>query len=284
MIFNNIEVYGGCDINYVLSKEEILSEDQIKALENNAIQSPEWDVATRLCAIFNDTTNGSNIDSEEITSYHIQKKSLTENIMRTVAKVDGGISSIIDFNVANRETYKYYITPLSEKNNSLITYNILDTPNISMDWSSWSIVGINQIKDNVYEVDDDNIWMFYLNIESKKRSVELSKEYQAGFNRFPKVFSYNTNYVKGSMTCYLGNIDNRSEYIDDDAQKIEKWNAFCCNQQLKLLRDTKGTVYLVDIESTSFTPEEYANGSPTKITFNFVQIDTAVDKSIFKAV
>ena len=216
MAFNKLEIFGGCDVNYILNENVELSESIISDLTQNAIHSPEWGVNTELLAIFNDSTNGGNLNNDNIISYRIQKRNIKENIMRTVANVDASDTKIIDFNIANNEVYKYYIVPIIEIDGVREYGRTVETPEISMDWDSWSVIGLRETESNIYEVDYDNIWIFKLNLEPGDYTVNIGKTFSDGIGRFPKSFTNSNNYVKGKLSCYMGDINCVSEYINDE--------------------------------------------------------------------
>lgn len=284
MAYNKIEVFGSCDINYIWSKDKILSDDDINTLSEQAINSPQWDLNTVILPIFNNSTNATSIDNDNIVSYRIQRRNLKENVLRTVANVEKTDSKIIDFNVPDDETYKYYITPVVEGDGVQSFINTVETSEITPNWCSWSVIGLKDIDEGVYEADCDNIWVFHLNLEPGDYTPVFSKTYTEGMGRFPKGFSGSTNYMKGKLSCYIGDINKVSEYINDDASRVEKWTEFCNNGELKLIRDTKGNAYLADIENTSLQISDYINAKPTKLTFDFIQLGEAKEACVFKVV
>lgn len=284
MAFNKIEIYGSCDVNYMWSKDTVLSDSEIDSIVQEGIYSPEWDTESTALAIFNDNLSASNFNNENILYYKIQRKNTRENIMRTVANVDKTETKIIDFNIGNKATYKYYITPILEVDGKEVTGQTIETDEFDTDWCSWSVIGLKTVDEATYEIDDDNIWIFHLNLEAGDYKPVYSKTYTQGMGRFPKGFSGKTNYIKGSLSCYLGEVDKYGDYCNDDVVKNKKWTEFCNNDELKLLRDIKGNVFLVDIEDTSMKVENYINGMPTKISFNFIQLGDAEPISTYKVV
>lgn len=284
MAYNKIEIFGRCDINYIWNKNNTLSDDDINTLAQKAIHSPQWDLDTNALAKFNNSTNASSFEEVNVVSYRIQKRNQKENVMRTVANVDKNDVKVIDYNVANDETYKYYVTPVVEINGERVFATTIETDEITPNWSSWSVIGLREIEEDIYEADYNNIWVFGLNLEPGDYTPTFSKAYNEGIGRFPKGFSNSTNYVKGKLSCYMGDIDCVSEYINDDALRIEKWNSFCNNGELKLIRDTKGNVYLADIDTSSFQTSDYVNGKPTTLSFTFIQLGEAKDVCVFKVV
>ena len=284
MAFNKIEIFGGCNINYLWSKDNVLTEREINTLAEQGISSPKWDLNTIVLAIFDNSTQASNLNNGNIISYRISKKNIKENILRTVAEVDSFNSKIIDFNVGNNETYKYYVSPIAEIDGKQNFLQVIESQEVTPDWCSWSVIGLKNIDDCIYEADNDNIWTFHLDLEPGEYTPTFSKTFTEGMGRYPKGFSGNTNYIKGQLSCYIGNVNNISEYIDDDVLRVERWVDFCNNDQLKLIRDTKGNVYIGDIETTPYQISDYINGTPTKITFSFIQLDNSKDSMIFKVV
>ena len=284
MAFNKIAIYGSGDVNYVWSKDTILSEDEINIIVQEGICSPEWDTSSTMLATFNDDLSGSDFGNNNVIYYKIQRKNVKENIMRAVANVDKSETKVIDFNIGNKATYKYYITPVIEADGKEVTGQTIETDEFNTEWCSWSVIGLKTIENDVYEIDDNNIWIFHLNLEPGDYKPVYSKTFTQGMGRFPEGFSGETNYIKGSLSCYIGEVDKFGDYCNDDVVKNKKWAEFCNNDEMKLLRDVKGNVFLVDIEDTSMKVENYVNGMPTKISFNFIQIGDAEHVCVYKAV
>lgn len=284
MAFNKIEVFGDCDVNYVWSKDNKLTEAEIETMSQNGIHSPEWDYNSIALATFNDSLSASSFENEDIVGYRIQRKNIKDNVMKTVAEVGGDNTGVVDFNIANNATYKYYITPVLSKDNETVLGQTVETDELNTSWDSWSIIGLKEVGEKQYEIDNDNIWVFHLNLEAGDYKPVYSKTFVNGFGRFPKGFSGETNYLKGSLSCYVGAVNKFGDYDNDDANKDKKWREFCNNGDLKLLRDLKGNVFLVDIEDTTQKIESYANDMPTKLSFNFIQLGDADDICAYEVV
>ena len=56
---------------------------------------------------------------------------------------------------------------------------------------------------------------------------------------------------------------------------MEKWNEFCSNDQLKLLKDRKGHKYIVDITSSSSNTIDETREQATVVTIEWTQVDNA---------
>lgn len=252
--------------------KEILTDDRIAEMQSSGIHTPEWDFNTVMLANFNNDLSASSYNqSMSLTGYKIVKKNLTTNKTYKVADIKinsfDGIG-IEDFNVANNEEYEYWITPIYSTG---MGDPIITSP-ISTDWYGWSVVGINptDAKD-VYTVDLDNIWSFKLNIEPGGYTPVFNKHIETGFGKYPKIYTGENNYLKGSLSCLIGDVDC-VDYVGDDAGKLRKWREFCHSSCLKLIKDTKGHVIVGDIEDTSYTIEDLYPVAPSTISFNYLEL------------
>ena len=284
MAFNKIEIYGGGDINYVWSRDTAVSNEEINSIVQNGVCSPEWGVDSIALATFNNNLKASNFNNDNILCYKIQRRNIKENVVKTVANIDKIDTKIIDINIGNKATYKYYITPMVEIDGKEVVGQTLETKEFNTNWHCWSVIGLHLVDGNTYIIDDNNIWKFHLNLEAGDYKPVYSKTYTNGMGRYPKGFSGETNYIKGSLSCYLGDVDKFGSYKNDDVDKLKQWREFCNNGEMKLIRDIKGNVFLADIEDTSLKPEHYANGDPTKISFNFIELGDAEKVCAYKVV
>ena len=284
MVFNKIEIYGGGDINYMWSKDTAISNEEISSLSQQGVCSPEWDTNSTALATFNNNLSASNFNDNNIIYYKIQRRNMKENVVQTVANTKKTDMKIMDFNIGNKSTYKYYITPIVEVDGKETSIQTIETNEFKTDWCSWSVIGLHMVDEKTYQIDEDNIWVFHLNLDAGDYKPVYSKTYAQGMGRYPRGFSGETNYIEGSLSCYLGNVNKSGNYDDDDIDKLKKWTEFCNNGDMKLIRDIKGNVFLADIKDTSLKVENYVNDNPTKISFDFIELGDSKSVCAYKVV
>ena len=272
MGFSTLKINGNCDVNYVWSKRADLNSEDINTIANNGIYSPLWDNQTVMLATFSNTLNASNI-SGTIYGYLIHRQKSNENIRYKVAEVDSTITNIKDFNIGNKASYQYFITPIYINNGQKSLGDPILTDSIQTDFNSWSVISLSPTSDeNIYTVDVNDIWNFYIDTKSGSFANKDDKIITKGLGQFPKMYIGKTNYLTGSLSCLIGNVNCEAKYYDDDIEKLESWRDFCNNGKLKLLRDPKGHIIPCEITDISYENDDKYEELPTTISFNFTQL------------
>jgi len=282
-LYTKVKLYGGQDVNYVWVKEGTSTNEEVTAVDNNKISTPTWDAKTIALAPFINGISASELNNTaSIVGYKIQRKNVNDDVLYNVAELSSDKTRIQDYNISNRSTFEYHITPIYELNNVRTLGSPIITDPISTDWSAWSVVGTKLTnKEKVYTVDEDNIWSFELNIKSNALTPKFDKTFQDGFGRFPRASYGNRNYIEGGLETLIGKVSYNGEYTDDNIDLWEKWVQFCANGQLKLLKDRKGHVLPIDIKDTSPECMDDLSEQVTTISFNFVQLDDSKVISVY---
>lgn len=281
MSFSTLKINGNCDCNFVWSKKSGLSATDINSIAANGIYSPIWDGQTVTLATFSNSLNASNI-SGNITGYLIHRQKLNEDVRYKVAEVKSSVTNIKDFNIGSRAEYQYFITPVYNNNGNKILGEPILTDSIKTDFDSWSVISVSPTaEENVYIVDTDSIWNFYVDIESGSISIKDDKIITTGLGKFPKTYEGETNYLTGNFSCLIGNANHAMEYQEDDIDKLEKWRNFCNNGKLKLLRDLKGHIIPCEITDVSYDSDDKFKELQTTISFNFTQLEDSKNISIY---
>ncbi len=131
------------------------------------------------------------------------------------------------------------------------------------------------------------LWSFEFNIEEGNMVQNLSKEQYLTLSNFPKISKTKRNYISSSLSCYIGGVDMYEDYIDNKTL-IDKWEEFCASDSKKVLKDTKGNLFEIEVLNPQYKNELTAfrvdkNGymqSPTTIQFDWVQIGDMDKESI----
>lgn len=204
--------------------------------------------------------------------------------LKYIATLGDGALTVVDYNVVNDSTYKYYIFKEDESAISeAAASNIASTC-----WWDWSLIDLVQSKDNknLYYANPNSIWKFNLNVSSGEVAQNVNNTTYNNFTRFPKVSTGKLNYSSGTLTCILGNVekmnDNSIGYIEP-ASLLDDWNDFCTNGNIKLMKDRKGNAKLVMITSTSAQVDDVLKEQVNTITFSWTQIEDAANVTVIGA-
>lgn len=281
-----IKIHGNCDVNYMWRKtgSNIISQTDdayIEALAALGVHSPSWDSNTLMLSAFksDDLSAGDISQRNQIIKYTIHRQNILEDKRYLTAETSCDETCISDFNVADNAVYRYYITPTYLIDDEEVLGQPIETDTISIDALNLNIVALTPTEEaNVFTVDDNEIWNFSLNVSPGSFTPTYNKSIMNTIGRYPKVTHGKTNYLTGKFSVLLGNIScSDTEYVSDDIDSINKWQEFCNNGKLKLLRDGKGHVIPCEITETSY---EYSNElfeMPTTVSFSFIQLMDSKD-------
>ena len=205
-------------------------------------------------------------------NFSVYREVKDTNQLMKVAYLDDGSLSVIDYNVVNNQTYKYYIF----KEDSTSISAAVTSNEVLTCWQDWSLVDLTYNDDeDVYYADPNQIWKFNLNLSSDSQTQTFDSTVYNNFTQFPKVSVGKLNYATGGLTCLLGNIqklNNGEISYFEPSNMIEEWNDFCSNGNIKLLKNRKGNAMLVMITGSSSQVDDVIKEQPNTITFSWVQV------------
>ena len=242
---------------------------------NTAKYVPVLNNYSRFLVTFDDGTTTSEGVADVALGYNfsIYREVKDTNQLVYVARLGDGSLSMTDYSVTNNRTYKYYIFKEDE---SAISEAVVSN-DVSTCWWDWSLIDIipSTSEKGLYYTTGD-IWKFNLNISSAARTQTLNNTTYNNLTRFPKVSSGKLNYSTGSLTCLLGDVqrttNSLAEYIEPSTM-LDKWNEFCADGNMKLLKDRKGNAMLVMITGTSSQTDDVTREQTNTITFSWVEVE-----------
>jgi len=245
------------------------------------IVSPTWNLTTILMTKY--TSNPLNLSASnistgnnEIVGYRIMREQ--QGKLFKVADITTSDKVIYDYCCPNDTLVKYYFFPKEEISDGVYKFlSPIVSEEMKSEWASWSVIGTSIRDDNEYIVDEENIWTFYVNIDSGTMAQQNKRIQHDTYDRFPKLSVGKQRYLKSDLKCWLGNIvnntttDNMEKYVDDVAL-MEKWEEFANNGKLKLLKDIKGRTIPIDIVETKFDYIDEIPSQPVELSFSYEQI------------
>lgn len=279
MLTNNVKLYNNIKLDFFHIEDA--TGDNLDIF-NNVRFIPVLNNYSRFLVTFDDgTTTAQGIADEALGyTFSIYREVEGTNNLIYVARLDEGSLSVTDYGVVNNTNYRYYIF---QEDDSAVSEAVISN-NVQTCWWDWSLVDlIPSDEDNLYYVDDSNIWKFDLNLSSASMTNTMSATVYDSLAQYPKVSVSNTNYSTGGITCLLGSIsrDGSSALTyQEPAVLMDLWKAFCSNGRMKLLKDRKGNAYLVAITSNSSQIDDILSEQPNTITFNWVQVGDISNTSV----
>lgn len=169
----------------------------------------------------------------------------------------------------------------------------------------WSIVNLiptqedSQIGTDIstYVADTDNVWMFKYQLENGSLTQNVSKNELSTLGQYPKIGVGRKNFLSGSVSCYLGSEIiplSKVGYVErtpasrnvplstnEKAFMVEKWRDLVATGTPKLLRDTKGQSWIVQIMDGTTTTNEAISIKPDTINFSWRQVADTNDVIIY---
>lgn len=220
-----------------------------------------------------------------------------------------------DFNVANNSSYQYIVHPINDAQKQTFANSDIEGGRshltgkpVETKWDAWSLielipqdVGIDApIFKGAYRADIDNMWFFKYSLETGAQTQNINKSEIQTLGAFPKYSQSSMNFLSGSVSCLIGSeIVPYSEdggYVErlwraynsplstnDKITMLNKWRSIVKSPNPKLLRDTKGQTWIVQIISSNNTPFITYKNQPDVISFEWRQIEDANNVLIYGA-
>lgn len=270
--YNKATLYGQSYVDYLWVKNKVDTQTEIDSTLGNTYK-PIWDDNTLLLANFDDTLGGGNIPSltDNILYWQIYRKKPEDTALTFICKVPASQYKLVDFNVLNNTEYQYTIFAETE---TTISAPFEQVGYINTHWWNWSLVGLQESETtDLYYADSENIWLFDTELNSSSLDQNISKYVMDNFTRYPSVSSGLKNYMTGSITAYLSNVDIQAGKYEDTVAQYNAFVEFIAQPTPKLLRDRKGNGWIV---STTDANAQYIDESPqqiTRVSFGFTQLN-----------
>ena len=171
-----------------------------------------------------------------------------------------------------------------------MTYNIVKVSHIAC-FNRWSIANIIKQQNGSFKVKD--IWKIKYNLETGDITNNTSVTKWDTLGKYSQVSIGERGYASSSISCLLGDIsqytvtrqndidvkkDGYNEYKSNDkyysnVQKLNEWQDFCRDGQLKLLQDYKGNKWIVQIlENPTHSININTQEQITTISFNWSEV------------
>ena len=208
-------------------------------------------------------------------------------------------------NTGKTENGKSIGTSIYDPNNGWRPFSSRLSKPVRSTLQYWSIVNLVPTQENsqigtdinTYVADTDNVWMFKYQLENGSLTQNISKNELSTLGQYPKIGIGKKNFLSGSVSCYLGSEIiplSKVGYIErtpasrdvpmstnEKAFMVEKWREFVATGTPKLLRDTKGQSWIVQIMDGTTTTNETISIKPDTISFSWRQIAGTNDVIIY---
>lgn len=270
--YNKATLYGNSLTDYIHIGNKIDTQNEINATLGYEYE-PKWNSETVLFAPFTDGINGGNIVSltDNVLFWQIYRKQPNDSILTFLYRVPVTQYSLLDFNILNNSEYQYVIFAETE---NYISAPMEQKGYTKAVWGDWSICGLIETESKeIYNIDENNIWLFNSNLESGTIEQNLDKYTMENFTKFPKISSGKKNYLTGSIKALLGNVNPQTNEYSDTVEMYNRFVDFIADGNEKLLRDRKGNGWIVSTTGNNLQYIDYSADQMTNVTFSFTQIN-----------
>ena len=243
-------------------------------------------------------------------NYTVYRRTPGQTYYDFVCIMENGEYIFYDYNITNNNFYHYSCSieiETSTGHEYLIYQNRDDTGEleyICTQWEQWSICDIEDtMEDNIY-MKTGNTWNFIGNISEENLEQNNAVTIWDTLGVYPKISVGRKNYDSSTFTALLGQVtehnkfkdaqdlegkkiygytekNNLNGYYAREMEKLIAWREFCNNGKLKLLKDTKGHAWIVQItDNPSRNINILSSTMPTTISFNWVEVEDISSVSI----
>jgi len=214
-----------------------------------------------------------------------------------------------DFNIKNNMSYQYIMYPVENSNqqafaNGKTGETHIDGDPVKVFWKDWSITELIPVEtaldapiiQKTYKADIDNIWLFKYNLEVGSQTQNITKNEVQTLGQYSRIAYTPYNVISGDVSCMLGSeiIPYGEGYIERMYQSInkpltvnektlmlKKWRALVASKNPKLLKDSKGQSWIVQIFGGSNTPNNGVKNQPDSISFSWKEIGSTDNVVIY---
>ena len=166
------------------------------------------------------------------------------------------------------------------KLNNQITYNLKEITLIDTKIELTIEDNYDLINDYEANIDEYSIWHLKYNTDAKNIEVVTDKAIYETSMKIPVVNKTARNYKTGTIKAFIGSFIKENDRLTyrDSIKLQNKFQEFCDNGRVKMLRDEIGNVLPVDITLQSF--EYNPHTIPTNITVIFKWSQVGEEKNL----
>ena len=214
---------------------------------------------------------------------------------------------IRDFNVTSGRSYQYVVYPYSYGGDSLVQiYANVDqgedkskaenSAPVLTNWDEWSITELIPVETPVdapiikkaYRADINNTWLFKYSLQTGEQTQNFQKQDIQTLGQYNKFGYGQQNFVSGNVSGLLGSeivpyskyayIERRRQSIkaplstNEKVELLRQWRRFAFSPNPKLLKDIKGQSWIVQIVSSSNSPQNFYANQPDTISFSWKEM------------
>lgn len=226
-------------------------------------------------------------NTQDVCVYREEENKSSVNLIyhKKINENSNQVVNYTDYCVANNISYRYIIllqTLVTQDTAGDVEYRYYK---YTTDWynntsNSWSITGL--VKSNEYECTKEiyyikDTWNLYAQVDSGDIVQNINSKVYSSYSTYPKVGKLNNNYISGTLTAMLGDIECGTDDFIDDIQRVNAWRKFITDYNTYVLRSEKGDIWHISISDNPTTNYDEENELYTTISFSYTQVSDIND-------
>ena len=253
---------------------------------------------TCLWTDFSSGVNANYFSQEASALFLIYRKTPFQKYYEYVCTMGNGLYDFHDYKVSQGQFY-HYLSVVRKSDGNYITYENVDENDelkyIKAVWDNWSICDLEQdINDDKVFYKTGDTWLLGLNLARESVSQNINVVSYETMGQYNKYGLGKKKYESSNFSCLLGTMhevtttqedgENRttktnytyteredfSSVYAQEIAKLEKWRAFSTNGRLKLLKDVKGNMWIIQIVGIpNYEINNAPSVLPTTISFDW---------------
>ena len=281
-----LKLYGGATYN--LAGVNNNTDNMVATIKNTIYNTKcgdyEWGKETKLLANFNQHLSGSDFggDFGYIKRFAVYKTMGEKPTLHKVCVTDNSAQRIIeDFTVGDLCDYQYHI--------HAICHNPIDINGLTVDMEAIvpilsdtiqlhtgtiSVIGLKETSDNLYEIDEDNVWLIRYNTENNGYTLNTDKTFHQTQHISGKETAGNRAQRSVPISGLLGKVDCSTGEYTDTYDYIIDWERFAASSTPKMLVDLRGIVSIGDIDTNPQFVYQDTYNHEAAVSFTFMQTNS----------
>lgn len=306
----NVKIYAGT--MSIIAKSPVIYNQSLEYSFNNIIRNVKYKLVLKITTQTNtvveneingmfqsvNTTNKArkfncyldNENNDVRISYNVENQGLIEredvNSLET-ERVIFGYQPMHDYLTSSNKSYRYNIIDIVQENGEWKYGTKYTSDVLNPVWCNWAIYSLEQWRNleneepNKQSFRVTGLWKFCINAEENEIVQNLNRYTHVGYYSKPKVTVNDNNYISGSITCDITQINPVDAKLTDSIYKVQEWRKFISESEVFLLKNPKGDVWVVSVTDNPTTQYQYGNKlMQTKISFSFTECMDIKDVAI----
>lgn len=225
--------------------------------------------------VFNSNITGLSEDEKDQTNNfaRITRKNTDtgEKLYIGTVGARGGKTSVTDYTLPTHGNYVYRIDGILE--NGAVCGGAVEIP-VSPELIGYTITAVyRNPQDAAGRYYAGDTWRFSADIGNTTVTQNINRYLHVGYGNYPATSSTDVNYLSGTLSGMLGNMNCETKQYTDNITLVREWRKFITQPIMFMLKSQKGDVWFVNIidnPTTEYQEDFYK--FPTSFSFNWIEV------------